>query len=122
MTPEERKAKKAQHQRAWYERHRARHVGNVSARNAALREVNRSRLLDYLRAHPCVDGGEGDPVVLEFDHVQGDKVLEVTRLLWRSYSWEKIETEIGKCEVRCANGHRQKTARQFGHYRLALSP
>src|SRR5689334_16013122 len=44
-------------------------------REANLRTVERNtRLLyDYLLEHPCVDCGESDPVVLEFDHVTGDK-------------------------------------------------
>jgi hypothetical protein len=27
------------------------------------------------------------------------------------YSWEKIEAEISKCEVRCANCHRKRHAK-----------
>lgn len=31
-------------------------------------------------------------------------------------SWEKVKTEIAKCEIRCANCHAVKTAKQFGWY------
>ena len=72
--------------------------------------------------HPCVDCGEGDPVVLEFDHKSGeDKTRAVCLLVARNWSWERIYTEIQKCEVQCANCHRRKTANQFGYLRLVLS-
>ena len=37
-----------------------------------------------------------------------------------NYEWSSIEEEIAKCEVRCANCHRQRTALQFGWPKLEL--
>jgi hypothetical protein len=67
---------------------------------------------DYLKNHPCVDCGETDPVVLEFDHVRGDKVEDVSVLVGQGKSLDVIRNEIEKCEVRCGNCHRRKTARE----------
>jgi 5-methylcytosine-specific restriction endonuclease McrA len=70
----------------------------------------RKHLLDFLLLHPCVDCGEKDPIVLEFDHrIPKDKSKQVSRMLSGHYSWEKIMFEIEKCDVRCANCHRRKT-------------
>ena len=69
---------------------------------------------DYLSSHPCVDCGEDDVVVLDFDHVRGKKVDDVNRLIWRGFSWENVKKEIEKCEVRCANCHRRATHRRRG--------
>jgi len=69
---------------------------------------------EYLLEHPCVDCGESNPIVLEFDHRDPTiKDSEVTRLI--SYaSWERVEAEMNKCDVVCSNCHRKRTAKQFG--------
>jgi L-lysine 2,3-aminomutase len=76
----------------------------------------KQKVLDYLREHPCLDCGETDPVVLEFDHVRGIKKSAVADLIRRNYSWSVVAEEIEKCEVRCANCHRLKTARDHNYW------
>jgi hypothetical protein len=90
---------------AYYQRERQR----ILARMNAHRDYLRRKIIDYLREHPCVDCGETDIVVLEFDHV-GQKLGDVSTLANGGRSWERIKAEIEKCEVRCANCHRKKTA------------
>lgn len=75
-----------------------------------------SVILEYLKQHSCVDCGEADPVVLEFDHL-ANKVNNVATLKANNTSKEVLIEEIAKCEVRCANCHRRKTAKQFGFYK-----
>lgn len=79
--------------------------------NRRERETERY-IVKYLLENPCVDCGELDIIVLEFDHVRGDKRGNVS-ILKRS-SLKAVKEEIEKCEVRCANCHRRKTAKQFG--------
>lgn len=74
-------------------------------------------MLAYLSAHPCVDCGESDPVVLEFDHVRGEKCHNIGHMLADGKSWTRISGEIEKCEVRCANCHKRVTAKTFGWYK-----
>lgn len=77
----------------------------------------RVRLLEFLSTRECVDCGERDPIVLEFDHRKSDsKVKNVARFLSGHHSWESVFKEIEKCDIRCANCHRRKTYRQFGHW------
>ena len=76
-----------------------------------------AKLYEYLENHPCVDCGETDPVVLEFDHVRGVKSYNVSAMGWLMLSWTSLLKEIEKCEVRCANCHRRKTAERLGTYR-----
>lgn len=73
-------------------------------------------LIDFLKKNPCIDCGEIDPVVLQFDHVRGKKIKAVSVMAQNGYSNEAIIKEIEKCEVRCANCHIRKTAKQFNWY------
>lgn len=99
-------------QSKWYRVHRSQHIKNVNANTTEYRERNRLLVLNYLLSHPCVDCGERDPAVLEFDHVR-EKVKAVSRLKM-SASPERIMAEIERCEVRCVNCHIRRTARQLG--------
>jgi hypothetical protein len=83
------------------------------ARNEAQIEVR-----NYLRTHPCVDCGETDIIVLDFDHLR-DKSYNVGIMIQRGMSWSKILEEIMKCEVVCANDHRRRTARTQDWHRLS---
>ena len=85
-------------------------------RKEVVKQIN-EKLYDYLEGHPCVDCGEDDPIVLEFDHVRGKKSYDISSLAWRLVSWNSLMKEIAKCEVRCANCHRRKTAERLGSYR-----
>jgi hypothetical protein len=93
------------------------YIRKARKRNRATRNLNREKMLAYLALHPCVDCGEADTVCLEFDHVRGEKIKSIAALIG-TYEWAFIEKEIAKCEVRCANCHRRKTARQRGYYRF----
>ena len=84
------------------------------------REQAHRLVLEYLREHPCVDCGETDPVVLEFDHLR-DKVRNVSAMANAAQPWEKIAAEIAKCDVVCANCHRRRTARRLNSFRYRAS-
>ena len=99
------------------ERERARIYRN---RARGIEEAQRSAI-EYLLAHPCVDCGETDIVVLQFDHLR-DKLYDVSVMISNGMSWQRIEAEIAKCVVRCANCHHRKTARERGYRKLDATP
>lgn len=77
---------------------------------------NRQFMYDYLKNNPCVNCGESDPVVLEFDHIdQSTKIKAVSLMV--EYSLDKIKEEILKCRVLCANCHKRHTANQLNWYK-----
>ena len=101
----------------WYEKNRETHKANTRTNKLNNRAVAQAYIWDYLACHPCVDCGEPDPVVLEFDHVRGRKKDTVTNMAQHGYSIEAIQKEIAKCVVRCSNCHRRKTYRERGGFR-----
>jgi len=98
---------------------RQRYIDQAAAQKKKLRRERTAYLLEYFEAHPCVDCGERDPVVLEFDHLR-DKLFDVTQGL-DFRSWQSILDEMAKCEVVCANCHRRRTAFRRGALRALMS-
>ena len=83
-----------------------------------IRLRNRQYISEYLIGKSCIDCGEKDPIVLEFDHFENKK--ENLSILIQNSSIEKIEAEIKKCNIRCANCHRRKTAIDLGYYKTKI--
>lgn len=68
-------------------------------------------LEDVKGGTPCLDcGGEYPPDAMGFDHVLGDKVIGITQM-W-SWKREKVLAELAKCELVCANCHREHTIKR----------
>lgn len=97
------------------------HRQAVVARNRTRsKKYIRAKLLEYWKTHPCVDCGERDPMVLTFDHRNPAEKLFMIGSSYRLYGWSKIKTEIEKCDVRCANCHMRRTARQYGWFTYTM--
>jgi hypothetical protein len=111
-------------QRESARRHYAKHGDKVKASASAFKKIAKARNKAFVAAHlsvsPCVDCGEKDPVVLDFDHVRGIKVNNVSHMVLNGVSLEKLKTEMDKCEIRCANCHRRKTRMRARE--VAISP
>lgn len=108
--------KNPEDQRKAFQRHyaanREAYMKRAIVNRTAKRKESREYLQEYLRAHPCVDCGESDIVVLDFDHVRGEKLTNLSSMGHDGYTLKAIQIEIAKCEVRCANCHRRATHRR----------
>jgi hypothetical protein len=101
--------------KVYYANNREKQYRVTRARNDRQIEKLRGLVFEYLQTHPCVDCGETDIRVLEFDHLpEFEKVTEVTRLISGGYSVKAVFDEIAKCEVRCRNHHAIKTYERMG--------
>lgn len=109
----------AANSRDHYEANKAAYVTRNRRTTLQRRGERTNWLLEYFVSHPCVDCGETDPLVLDFDHLR-DKEFSVGHAL-RERPWKSILAEIEKCEVVCANCHRRRTARRAGYLRAVLA-
>ena len=106
-------AKKAAKWKRYYERNKARESARSIQKSKALIVAVKAYLLDYLLGHPCIGCGESDPVVLDFDHRDPSQKLFGLAVARRGkHRLEKVKAEVAKCDVRCANCHRRRTAEQ----------
>jgi|ERR687892_1186514 hypothetical protein len=110
---------RSEYKRQHYLANKQRYVDQARARAQALYLERTVYLLEYFATHPCVECGEGDPVVLEFDHL-GDKKFDIGHALpYRN--WQSILDEIEKCDVVCRNCHRRRESRRSGALRVLLT-
>jgi hypothetical protein len=89
-------------------------------KNQKIKE-NQEFVFQYLKLSSCVDCGNKDPVVLDFDHIHGEKRMSISKMIYKIRSRRKIIDEIDKCTIRCANCHRIKTAKDYGYFRFQKS-
>lgn len=71
--------------------------------------MKRREFVQRLKSRPCADCGIQYPYyVMDFDHREGEeKVFEMNRISY--VSMRAIKQEIEKCDVVCANCHRERT-------------
>lgn len=105
-----------EYQKEWYQKNKKSVITKTRILNKEIQKINRAFIVEYLKNNPCVECGEKDIVVLQFDHI-GHKTKGVS-LLIKSSTLLKIKEEISRCQVLCANCHTRKTAKQFGWYKL----
>lgn len=101
-----------------YNENRDYYLKKARNRNSEIKLELFNYLKQYFSKNPCKDCAESDITVLEFDHMgKIPKFKAVSSLIRRGYPLEKIKEEIKKCEVRCANCHRRKTAKDFNWFK-----
>ena len=107
---------KKKQQQKWYRKNKETHIANVRVNKEKAIAEARQFAWDYLSSHPCIKCGQSNPVVLEFDHVRGRKKMAVSEMVRAGYSIAAIQKEINKCQVLCANCHREKTSKERGWF------
>jgi hypothetical protein len=102
-----------------YARNKKYYLLKAQLRNARIKNETINYIGLYLTTHNCVDCGEKDILVLEFDHKdRNSKVGDINTIIKTYGSLKKVKDEISKCDIRCANCHRRKTARENASWKL----
>lgn len=107
-------AKQREASRRHYAKHREKVIAKAKEYSKAARDRTRAFVNAHLKANPCVDCGETNPIILEFDHISDDKEFNISDAVRVGYGMKKLKEEMAKCEVRCANCHRKKTYERGG--------
>lgn len=94
-----------QYSKTYYGKNKQYSIDRVADRRAFLQNW----ITTELKATGCIDCGERDPIVLDFDHVRGEKNFNIAHGPMMGLSKESILEEVAKCELRCANCHRRIT-------------
>lgn len=81
-------------------------------KRALKQKENLKAILREAKAKPCADCGQSyPPYVMDFDHREGEeKLFNVSSL--NHHRWTAVNqllAEIAKCDLVCANCHRERT-------------
>lgn len=79
---------------------------NVRATADSQKIIN-MRVVDEARQAGCKKCGEKRPYVLDFHHCDGDEKIATINRMIKSSSVETLRKELEKCDVLCANCHRE---------------
>ena len=107
-----------EYQRKWFAENKETQLKRVTDNKNEHKIKLQNLVSEYLSSHPCIDCSETDHIVLDFDHIDPSlKSMSVSKIITNGYSEKKLIEEMNKCEIRCSNCHRRKTAKQFNTWR-----
>ena len=95
--------------RKHYKTHRVQRLASNKARRAELQAR-----VNNLKFKPCMDcEWKFDVHCMQFDHRDPkQKLFSIATAVAQCYEWSRIEQEIKKCDLVCANCHAVRTWRQ----------
>lgn len=86
----------------------------IEKRYGNYKRQRQNKMMEFLKDKYCIDCGESNPIVLDFDHK--DPTTKKERVSAIMSNWTVIMEEIEKCEIRCGNCHRIKTIKEREYY------
>lgn len=103
------KACRVDYSKEHYEKDKAPYKARTAARNKIYRKQIREWLNEQ-KDQPCADCKRiFHPFQMDFDHVRGEKLFDISQVPRYGKSKEMVQKEIDKCELVCACCHRLRT-------------
>lgn len=98
-----------------YHKNRAANAAKINT-NRQIRKAEISHSIRVLKeSTACLDCGKHYAwYQMDFDHVIGKKVSDISKMVKDGAAKDRIWSEITKCELVCANCHRQRTFKHMG--------
>ena len=91
------------HKETWYPEHRQDRLDRARKKKQEVRKWYR----EYKNTLHCADCGQSHPATLDFHHIDPtEKDFVVSQILHETTSLRRLQEEIAKCVVLCANCHR----------------
>lgn len=101
--PAVRKEKNAQYSRDYYTKNRTKILARVKRSKRDIKD----KFAAYKTTLSCTKCGQNHPATLDFHHVEyHPNNKKVFKLVSDGHWWKRIEEELAKCIVLCANCHR----------------
>ena len=119
--PEARREYHREYMRRWYRDNRELQMRRVLKANRERRQRGK-QYVDAIKSQACTDCGvQYPPYVMDFDHVRGEKLLNLSKLRHSRLAWSRLIAELEKCEVVCSNCHRIRTQLRIERKPVPLS-
>ncbi len=92
-----------------YKKNKPDYIERAKKKNVE-RKSKITEILNEIKSVPCKDCNvKYPPHIMDFDHVCGEKYMNIADMRCRLSSFDKILKEVEKCEVVCSNCHRERT-------------
>ncbi len=108
--PEKQRAYQKEYRKKWYAENKRSHLDRVHRNTRIYVKKMKKWASDYKAAKGCTKCPENDPVCLDFHHAGDDKEMDISLAIRRAWSQKRLQKEIDKCIVICANCHRKHHA------------
>lgn len=88
----------------WYPANKRKHHRMVARRKVAIQLF----LRNMKRLSGCIRCFEKDWRCLDFHHARSKKEALLSKMHVLGWSWKRIQKEVDKCDIICANCHRKE--------------
>ena len=92
----------------YYGRNKERELEYKWARQQRKRDEARRYINSIKSKRQCADCGTKDVEALTFDHVRGEKKMNISQMVNQGYSKKALDDELSKTEIVCSNCHMKR--------------